>query len=140
MTEQLVERLVERDIVVYRFYAKSRDAVDKYLTLADPDIQGHIDAGNVDKPMFYVIDVSRSGMFSVNYMRQRVNKLVGEKPKMPVSYIAYVTDEPQDSILVNLIDALTARQLAHTRKIFAADKFDDAIDWLIVMRNKELRE
>lgn len=131
MSELLVERLIIRDIFVYRFYKNTRQAVDDYLKLVDADIQSHIDTNSADAPMFYALDVSRSGMFSVNYMRQRVNSIVGAKPRIPVSYIAYVTDNPNDSILVNLINALTARQLAHTRKIFPADDFDQAINWLI---------
>lgn len=137
MNDNLVERLIVDDILVYRFYKNSREAVDTYLTLVDPDIGAHVEAVGGDKPMFYVIDVSRSGMFSVNYMRQRVDKLVGERPAVPVSYIAYITENPNDSILVNLINALTARQLAHTRKIFLADQFDEAIAWLVGVRAKE---
>jgi len=137
MSEQLVERLLVKDIPVYRFYENSREAVDTYVTLVDPDIEAHANNMGADKPIFYVLDVSRSGMFSVNYMRQKVNKLVNDKPRVPVSYIAYITSDPNDSILVNLIDALTARQLEHTRKIFLADQFDDAIDWLVSIREKE---
>lgn len=137
MSEQLVERLLVKDIPVYRFYENSREAVDTYVTLVDPDIESHANNIGADKPIFYVLDVSRSGMFSVNYMRQKVNKLVNDKPRVPVSYIAYITSDPNDSILVNLIDALTARQLEHTRKIFLADQFDDAIDWLVSIREKE---
>ncbi len=137
MSANLVERLVADDIPVYRFYKNTREAVDAYLLLVDPDIQAHINAGKIDEPMYYAIDVSRTGMFSVNYMRQRVDKLVGAKPRVPVSYIAYISQSLNDSILLNMIDALTARQLAHTRKIFTADQFDDAITWLADIREKE---
>ncbi len=140
MSDVLVERLIIREIFIYRFYKNTRQAVDDYLKLVDTDIQSHIDTNSADAPMFYVIDVSRSGMFSVNYMRQRVNSIVGAKPRVPVSYIAYVTDNLNDSILVNMIDALTARQLAHTRKIFTADDFDQAIDWLTEIRQQELKK
>lgn len=136
MEETLVERLVERDIIVYRFYKSSRLAVDQYLSIVDPDIEAHIATYGYDDPMFYVLDVSRSGMFSVNYMRERVNEVVKRHQKTPLSYIAYVTDNPADSVLVNMIDALTARQLEHTRKVFAAQQFDDAIDWLLSTRTQ----
>ena len=136
MSEKLVERLVIRGILVYRFYQNTRQASDAYLKLVDVDIQSHIDAGYTDKPILYVLDVSRSGMFSVNYMRQRVSAMVKEKLFWPESYIAYVTDTPNDLVLVNLIDALTARELDHTRKIFRTEELDQAIDWLLSTQQK----
>jgi hypothetical protein len=137
MDTPLVERLILDDIFVYRFYQNNRAAVDAYLLLVDADIQAHLDTEPVNASMYYVIDVSRSGMFSVNYMRQRVNTIVGKKPRVPTSYIAYVTDAPNDEILVNLINALTARQLEHTRKIFPSEQFDEAIAWLARLREQE---
>jgi len=136
MSEKLVERLVVRGILVYRFFQNTRQACDAYLNLADVDIQAHLDAGHTDKPILYILDISRSGMFPVNYMRQRVNALVETKSHWPESYIAYVTDKPDDSVLVNLINALTARELSHTRKVFKTDEFEQAVDWLLTIQKE----
>jgi hypothetical protein len=136
MDEKLVERVIVRGIHVYQFNTNTRQAADEYLKLADPDIQAHIDAGNINVPFLYILDVSRSGMFSVNYMRQRVNQLVESKEYWPESYIAYVTNKPDDSVLVNLIDALTSRELDHTRKVFKTEQFDQAVDWLLSVQKK----
>lgn len=132
----LVERLIVRDIYVYRFYEKSRDASDAYIALVKPDIQEHIDTYPEDQPFLYVLDISHSGMFSVNYMRDRVNEVVKTMRFWPQSYIAYVTDNPGDSILVDLINALTSRELEHTRKVYKTEDFDQAIDWLVSVRNR----
>lgn len=136
MDTPLVERLIVRGIHVYRFYDKSRQAADAYIKLAEPDIQEHIDTYPEDQPYLYVLDVSRSGMFSVNYVRDRVNEVVKRMPRWPESYIAYVTDNPGDSIMVELINAMTSRQLEHTRKVYKTEDFDLAIDWLVSVREQ----
>lgn len=136
MDTPLVERLIVRDIHVYRFYDKSRQSADAYIELASPDIKEHIETQPEDMPFLYVLDVSRSGMFSVNYVRDRVNQLVKTMPRWPESYIAYVTDNPGDSILVELINAMTSRQLEHTRKIYKTADFDQAIDWLVSIKEQ----
>ena len=120
----------------HRFYQNTRNAVDQYLAIVDKDVQAHIDAGDVDKPMLYVIDVSRSGMFSVKYMSARATPLMKKHAKFPESYIAYVTDKPDDSILVSLIDALTSRKQEHTRKVYKTEEFEQAIDWLRSVQKK----
>jgi len=131
MSEILVDKLRIRDVIVYRFSKNTRDAVDQYLSLIDDEVQAHIDAGNVDKPMGYVIDVSQSGMFSVNYMRNTASSMVAKREKFPENYIAYVTNNLNDSVLVNMMDAMSKRHLDNTRKLFHIDKLDDAIDWVL---------
>lgn len=136
MNDTLVEKLIIRGVSVFRFYKNNRDAVDQYLTLIDADIQAHIDAGNLDEPMTYVLDVSRSGMYSLNYMRTRAVDFIKQRDKSPESYIAYVTDKPNDSILVNMLDALATRDLDNTRKIFKTEDLDGAIDWLLSIKKQ----
>jgi hypothetical protein len=136
MSEKLVEQLTVRGISVYRFYKNTRDAVDQYLATIDAEADTHIKAGNVDKPMIYVLDVSRSGMYSLNYMKTRAGSLIKQRDKFPDSFIAYVTDNPTDSILVNMVNALASRDLDNTRKIFKTEEFDQAIDWLLSMKEK----
>ncbi|GEM_PF-682517 len=137
MSDILVERLVVDDIPVYRFYKSTRYAVDEYLLLVDDERKAHIEAGKDDTPMYYAIDVSRSGMFSINYSIQRAYQLVSDKTKIPPSFIAYITNDPNDSVLVSIMDGMTDRRVTtQSRKIYTDDKFDDAIAWLVSLREQ----
>ena len=135
MSDKLVEKFDIRGISVYRFYKNNRDAVDQYLTLIDADAQAHIDAGDVDKPMAYVLDVSRSGMYSLNYMRNRASVIIKLKSEFPASYIAYVTDKPNDAILLNMVNAMATQDVDNTRKIFKTEDLEQAVDWLLGIKN-----
>jgi len=135
MSDKLIEKLIVRGIPVYRFYKNTRDAVDQYLTIISADTDTHIEAGNVDKPMTYVLDISQSGMYSLNYMRTRAATLIKQKEKLPENYIAYVTDKPNDAILVNMLNALATHDLESTRKIFKTEELDQAIDWLLAIQD-----
>lgn len=131
--DQLVEKLIVRGVAVYRFKDNTRYAVDQYLDLVDADVTAHIEAGHVDTPMCYVIDVSQSGMYSINYMRGKAEIYVSRHDKFPENYIAYVTDDLNDSILVNMLNAMAQRGLSNTRKLFKSDVLDEAIDWLLTI-------
>lgn len=131
MQEKLVERVTVRGLTVYRFYQKSTDAVDHYLMLAQEDVQAHIAAEGDDALWCYAIDVSQSGMFSLNYMRNKATPLIKSVENFPVNYIAYLTNNVNDTILVNMLDALAKRELQTTRKVFHINQLDDAIDWLL---------
>ena len=136
MNDKLVEKVSVRGISVFRFYKNTRDAIDQYLTMIDAEMNEHIHAGHVDKPMIYVLDVSQSGMYSLNYMRTRAAELIKQKEKLPENFIAYVTDNPNDTILVNMLNALAVRDLESTRKIFKTEDLDLAIDWLLGIKKK----
>ena len=136
MSDKLVEKLIVRGIPVYRFYKNTRDAVDQYLNMIVADTNVHIEAGNVDKPMAYVLDVSQSGMYSLNYMRTRAADFIKQKAKMPENFIAYLTDNPNDTSLVNMLNALARRDLESTRKIFKTEELDQANDWLVTIQEQ----
>jgi hypothetical protein len=130
MSDSLVIRKVIQDIPVYEFYKNNRQAVDQYLEIAYPYMKDHIDQGKVYQPFCYILDVSRSGMYPINYMVQRATVLMSGFDVPPPNYIAFIAKNPNDAVLVNMIDGLTARNMEHTRKIFPIEKFDDAIAWL----------
>lgn len=138
MPNPLVIRKVIEDIPVYEFYKNNRQAVDQYLEIAFPYVREHIEQGQVNHPYCYVLDVSRSGMYPINYLLQRSRAFLSEFEFVPEHYIAYITDNSSDTVLVNMIDGLTARNMAHTRRIFLPDELDKAIEWLQgVMRDSE---
>jgi len=135
MSDVLIERLLDRDIVVFRFYKSTRQATDEYLHLVEDYRKEFIEKYTVEQTMFYVIDVSRSGMFSVNYATRKMSELLTDKTQIPKSYIAYVIGNPADKLLFDVISGVAARQTTtQSRKVFMAEQYDDAIDWLLSIR------
>ncbi len=130
MTDTLIEVEHVDNVTIYRFIKSNRQAFDEYLRLFKAEMQKHVDAGRQDEPYPFILDVSQSGMFSVNYMIQATKPIIASFDPFPENYIAYVTNNMTDAILVNLIDGLTARGFAHKRKLFHIDDLDKAIDWL----------
>jgi len=140
MSDVFVEREKNQDIIVYRFHQSGRKAVDQYLELISQDAVQHLESKQSSKSMFYVIDVSASGMYPLNYMRREATRVMGTFDAFPKSYIAYVVDNPNDSVLVNMVNAITIRELQNSRRVFKVEQMDDAIAWLIEERSRELAE
>ena len=130
MEGKLVKLEYVRGIAVYRFESNSRFAFDEYLEIFKVDMQKHIDAGKQDQPYPFILDVSKSGMFPINYVVQQTKPVIASFDPFPENYIAYVTSNMNDSVLINLIDGMTARGFAHKRKLFHIDNIDDALNWL----------
>lgn len=136
MSEILVEKDEIQGITIYRFFKNNRDAVDQFLLLADEAAYIHLASDNADKPMLYVLDVSRSGMFSLSYSEQKSKPLVEKHKPSLSSYIAYVIENLNDKILVDMFDAMTARKLQSTRKVFQTQQMDEAVEWLLSVREQ----
>ncbi len=136
MSDILVEKDEIKGIIIYRFFKNNRDAVDQFLLLADEAAYTHLASDNADKPMLYVLDVSRSGMFSLSYSQQKAKPLVEKHKSSLSSYIAYVIENLNDKILVDMFDAMTARKLQSTRKVFHTQQMDEAVEWLISVREQ----
>lgn len=136
MAEAMVEMEYVRGVTVYRFLNNTREAFDEYLKIFKVEMQKHIDAGNQDKPYPFILDVSKSGMYSINYMMRATKPVIASFDPFPENYIAYVTKNMNDSVLINLLDSLTARGFAHKRKLFHIDDMDKAIDWLLTIDNE----
>ena len=132
MNSEFVKQEIIQGIPVYRFSKNHRQAVDDYLDqMAFPLLQAHIEADKVNTPICIVMDVSQSGMLPVNYMLGRVRQMFSQFKQLPEYYIAFITNKIDDSIVVRMIDGMTARNMANTRRIFSPEAFDDAIEWLV---------
>ncbi len=137
MSDILVEKDEIQGIKIYRFLKNNRNAVDQYLALIDADAYTHEVSVGAEIAMTYVIDVSKSGMYPVTYMRQVAVPMMAKHDNFPKNYIAYIVDNPNDSILVDMVSAITARELDNTRKIFQTEQMDEAIEWLSSVRQQE---
>jgi len=130
MTQEYIEVEYIDGVTLYRFLSNSRDAYDEYLRKFKAEMQKHVDAGKQDQPYPFILDVSNSGMFSINYMMQATKPIIASFDPFPENYIAYLTDNMNDSVLIHLLDGLTARGFAHKRKLFHIDDKHKAIEWL----------
>jgi hypothetical protein len=130
MSDVLVEKDALDDITIYRFLKNTRAAVDQYLDMADADAYQHEKTKGSDTPMVYIIDVSQSGMYPISYMKQKATSIMAAHDNFPKNYIAYVIDNPSDSMLINVVDAMTARDIENTRRVFKSDQLNEAVQWL----------
>jgi hypothetical protein len=135
MSEKLVEINYVSGVTVYSFVNNSRQACDEYMAFFKIEMQKHVDAGKQDEPYPYILDVSKSGIFPIQYMIASTKPIIASFDPFPENYIAYVTSNLNDAILVNLISGMTARGFAHKRKLFHIDDFDEAIDWLTTINS-----
>jgi len=135
MQEKLIEVEYVRGITIYRFLDNTRVAFDEYLELFKIEMQKHVDAGKQDEPYPFILDISESGMFPIQYMIQQTKPVIASFDPFPENYIAYITSNMNDDVLINLINGLTARGFAHKRKLFHLSKINEAIDWLLTIGN-----
>lgn len=133
MPEESIEVEYIDNVTLYRFLSNSRQAYDEYLAKFKVEMQNHVDAGKQDEPYPFILDVSQSGMFSLNYMMQATKPIIASFDPFPENYIAYLTDNMNDSVLINMLDSLTARGFAHKRKLFHVDDKQKAIEWLMTI-------
>jgi len=134
MTTDYIEHQHDKGIEIYHFRQVSRAAIDEFYSIAMPIFKSHVEQYQDNMPLFYVLDLSESGMFPVKYM---MNKALTEMNKFeyrPLHFIAYVIANTQDKMLIDILSQLSARNLGHTRKIFKPDELDDAITWLHEVR------
>jgi len=127
MTQSVMDFQTKDDIFVVKFYKNDRTAADTYMARILPEIKQHSVA---NKPMLIVLDISIAGMFSLQYTAHQMQTALADISPVPIMYIAYLTNDMQDKVLVEMMNSLTARKVAHTRRIFPADGLDDALAWL----------
>ena len=75
MTDALVEIVKEDPIYFVTFHDNSRKAVDTYFDLILPELLSHIEQTRIDYPFLLVLDISQSGMFSLQYANQRMTSV-----------------------------------------------------------------
>lgn len=131
MNQSPIEISKHDPVYVVTFYDNSRSTVDSYFDLIMPELLAHIEKTSIDCPFLLVLDISQSGMFSLHYANQRMTSAFADFEQLPVLFIAYLTSDMHDKILVEMMNSLTARKIAHTRQIFPANGLDSALAWLM---------
>lgn len=134
MTSSYITHSQDDGVDIYHFKRVTRGAIDEFYTIAMPIFEIHVKQHQDKVPLFYVFDLSDSGMFSIKYMIDKALKEINEIEYHPIHYIAYVIANTRDKMLIDILEQLTARNLAHTRKIFKPHELSEAITWLQEVR------
>ena len=119
---------------IYHFQRSSRAAIDEFFRIAMPIYKDHVEQYQDSMPLFYVLDLSETVMFPVIYMMNKALREMSKFEYRPVHYIAYVIVNTQDKMLIDILAQLSARNLAHTRKVFKPDELKEAVAWLQEVR------
>lgn len=131
MSDPLVHFYEENGIYVCVFYKNSRQAVDDYSQAAWKMLQAQAAEYGAPRSNCFLIDVTQSGMFSVTYAAQRMTTLFKNAAfTMPEQYVAYVTSNLADDMIVRMMNGLTLRNMQHTRRVFHDKQRDEAFEWL----------
>ena len=117
------------NVHIFTFHNSSRRAAKEYVNMGGIKLREWIDA--YDKTPFPVIlDISKSGLFSVSYVKELTQKDFESLPFLPEIHLAYVTDKPHDIMVINTLNPMAANHLNNTRRVFSPKEMDKAIEWL----------
>jgi len=130
MKTNYIEHRHENGVEVYHFKAVTRAAIDEFYTIVRPIYAKHVEQYEDKIPLFYVMDLTESGMFPVKYMMNKAIQEISVHKYQPQQYVAYVITNTQDQMLINILEQLALRNLANTRKIFKPEQLDAAVQWL----------
>ena len=119
------------DIFEVIFIDNSRDAVDEYVdailkfadTLRKSDKMNH--------PIWLLIDVTQSGMYSIPYGRAKIGELVKQVGDVPKAYFAYLVEDVKDRYIVENYKHVGNPRQQDMREVFSGAERDKAILWLL---------
>lgn len=113
------------------FKNKSNDAVDEYA--AEVLAQGLKlrKANKFNQPVYILIDVTNSGLYSLTYAITRIRENVVQLSDMPRAYFAYITDVKSERIIINQFQYMQNTREKDSREVFGSHERDEAIQWLL---------
>jgi hypothetical protein len=132
MTEKLLIYTYHENDDVHEFkpLISTRDVIQPYMDVLDRIMPETIEQ---NKPCALILwDLTDTQIFPLRLQKGYFKKMVEKYPKIPIAYVAYLTDRHSDITLINA--HFTVRK--DTRKIFSTQQHQDAIDWLTDCRGK----
>ena len=130
MSENAITHRNDKGVDIYHFKRVNRSAIDEFYTIAMPIFKIHVEQYQDTVPICYVFDLSDSGMFQVRYMMNKAIEEISNFDYHPTHYVAYVITNIHDKMLIDILEQLTTRNLAHTRKVFKPHELSEAVSWL----------
>lgn len=128
-TQDNVTLYIDDDVHIFTFKNSSRNACKEYIALVSENLPGWIEKYD-RRPFLVILDVSESGLFSISFVKELTLRMFDSLPFVPTLRIAYVTDSPQDIMVINTLNPATVNILNNTRQVFSPDDMDAAIAWL----------
>lgn len=129
MSNALVTLEIVDGVHIFRFKDSSRRACKAYVEMAGVKLREWIEKYD-RRPFPLILDISKSGLFSVSYVKELTAKNFQTLPFLPEIYLAYMTDSAQDIMIIGTLDPMARNQLNNTRRVFSTKDMDKAIDWL----------
>lgn len=113
------------------FKDNTRSAVDEYIQAILIFSDGLRESNRLDRPIYMLIDVTQSGIYSLSYSRQKIGELVQKIGDIPKAYFAYLVDDTQDRFVIESFQYTGNPRQKDTRRVFTGAERDQAIAWLL---------
>jgi len=129
-----IERIIHRnpDIYEYIFKDKTVDAINEYVEAMLLMAQDVKDRGKLDQPLYIIVDVAESGLYSLRYALTRIKEnLIPKVNYLPSIYFVYITDDLSDRMLIEQFKYMDNTRAKDSRKVFGTNERDKAITWLL---------
>lgn len=119
------------EILEVIFSDNSRDAVDEYVQVLLDYVQYWKEKRISDQPAYIILDVSKSGMYPINYGTTALGKIINELADLPLAYGAYITDSTNDRYMIERLRYFPSTRRQDTRRVFTSAEREQAIKWLL---------
>jgi len=119
------------DILEIQFHSNSRAAVDEYIQMILEYANSLREEDKLDTPLYMIIDVSKSGMYSLSYGTAQITKIIPQLRDLPTTYAVYFADATQDKFMVEQLQYFPSTRSKDTRRVYSSHQREEAIEWLI---------
>jgi len=113
------------------FADNSRSAVDEYVEAVLQFAESLRGTEAMNRPIWLLIDVTQSGIYSLQYSRTKIGELVKQINDIPKAYFAYLVEDAQDRYVIENFSMTGNPRQKDTRQVFTGAERDKAIMWLI---------
>jgi len=133
MSYQHIEVIQHSDPDIFEvvFANNSREAVDEYVDAILNFAESVRKSDKMNHPIWLLIDVTQSGMYSIPYGRAKIGELVKQVGDVPKAYFAYLVKDASDRYIVENYKHVGNPRQQGIRKAFSGVERDKATAWLI---------
>ncbi len=128
-----IEVILHDDPAIFEviFKDNSRAAVDDYVQAIHVFAEQLRAKNALDKPIWMLIDVTQSGLYSLQYSRAKVAELIKQIQDIPKAYFAYLVENHNDRYVIENFSMTSNPRQQDVRMVFSGAERDRAITWLL---------
>lgn len=127
----LVYEAIDGGIHRFTFNEATKATADQFTDSLD----GILKATPSDERLLIMIDIREKGLPPINYTFTKLRQTLSANAPLPKMYSAYLY---RQSVIITLVTTfLDILRSGATRRFFADGQENEAIDWLLSMRQKE---